>query len=161
MPNSKARFIILKIVIAVMFAAVIWKLFDLQVLKGEQYYEIANDRMTTNIVEKAPRGEILDRYGTTLVSNKVGYSVVMQKTDVKDEEFNDIIKKLVDIFYSTQCEYYDDLPISFAPYQFKFEDENEDGSVEDEREAWFKNNSHLGKGIEENMSADQIMQAYK
>ena len=85
----------------------------------------------------------------------------MQKTDVKDEEFNDIIKKLVDIFYSTQCEYYDDLPISFAPYQFKFEDENEDGSVEDEREAWFKNNSHLGKGIEENMSADQIMQAYK
>ena len=35
----------------------------------------------------------------------------------------------------------------------KFEDENEDGSVEDEREAWFKNNSHLGKGIEENMSA--------
>lgn len=28
MPNSKARFIILKIVIAVMFAAVIWKLFD-------------------------------------------------------------------------------------------------------------------------------------
>lgn len=107
MPNSKARFIILKIVIAVMFAAVIWKLFDLQVLKGEQYYEIANDRMTTNIVEKAPRGEILDRYGTTLVSNKVGYSVVMQKTDVKDEEFNDIIKKLVDIFYSTQCEYYD------------------------------------------------------
>ena len=56
MPNSKARFIILKIVIAVMFAAVIWKLFDLQVLKGEQYYEIANDRMTTNIVEKAPRG---------------------------------------------------------------------------------------------------------
>ena len=36
MPNSKARFIILKIVIAVMFAAVIWKLFDLQVLKGEQ-----------------------------------------------------------------------------------------------------------------------------
>ena len=161
MPNSKARFIILKIVIAVMFAALIWKLFDLQVLKGEQYYEIANDRMTTNIVEKAPRGEILDRYGTTLVSNKVGYSVVMQKTDVKDEEFNDIIKKLVDIFYSTQCEYYDDLPISFAPYQFKFEDENEDGSVEDEREAWFKNNSHLGKGIEENMSADQIMQAYK
>ena len=60
MPNSKARFIILKIVIAVMFAAVIWKLFDLQVLKGEQYYEIANDRMTTNIVEKAPRGEILE-----------------------------------------------------------------------------------------------------
>ena len=68
MPNSKARFIILKIVIAVMFAAVIWKLFDLQVLKGEQYYEIANDRMTTNIVEKAP----VNYYVTAVVSTLTG-----------------------------------------------------------------------------------------
>ena len=30
MPNSKARFIILKIVIAVMFAAGVWKLFCFQ-----------------------------------------------------------------------------------------------------------------------------------
>lgn len=161
MPNSKVRFIILKIMIVIMMVAIVWKLFDLQILKGEQYLQIANDRMTTNIVEKAPRGEILDRYGTRLVSNKVGYSVVMQKTDINDEEQNDIIKKLVDVLYSTQSEYYDDLPISFAPYQFQFEDENEDGSVEDEREAWFKNNKHLGKGIEENMSADMIMQEYK
>ena len=42
MPNSKARFIILKIVIAVMFAAVIWKLFDLQVLKGCLLYTSRN-----------------------------------------------------------------------------------------------------------------------
>ena len=83
MPNSKARFIILKIVIAVMFAAVIWKLFDLQVLKGEQYYEIANDRMTTNIVEKAPRGEILDRYGTTLVSTKSVILLLCRKPMLK------------------------------------------------------------------------------
>ena len=66
-----------------MFAAVIWKLFDLQVLKGEQYYEIANDRMTTNIVEKAPRGEILDRYGTTLVSNKVVILLLCRKPMLK------------------------------------------------------------------------------
>ena len=79
MPNSKARFVILKIIIALMFAAVAWKLFDLQIMKGDQYAQIATDRLTTNIVEKAPRGEILDRYGTRLVSNKVGYSVVMQK----------------------------------------------------------------------------------
>lgn len=161
MPNSKARFIILKLILAVMLAAVAWKLFDLQILKGEQYFEVANDRLTTNIVERAPRGEILDRYGTRLVSNKVGYSVVMQKTDMKDEELNDVIKKLVDVLYSNQCDYYDNLPISFAPYQFSFEDENEDGSIEDERSAWFENNSHLGNGIEENMTADQIMQYYK
>lgn len=161
MPNSKARFIILKLIIALMFVAVIWKLFDLQILKGEQYYEVANDRLTTNIVEKAPRGEIMDKYGTTLVSNKVGYSVVMQKTDLKDEEFNDVIKKLVDVLYSNQCEYYDNLPISFAPYKFQFEDENEDGSIVDEREAWFANDIRLDKNIDPNMSADEFMQKYK
>ena len=161
MPNSKARFFILKLIIAFMVAAVGWKLFDLQILKGEQYHEIANNRLITNVVEKAPRGEILDRYGTKLVSNKVGYSVVMQKTDMGDEEFNDVIKKLVDILYLNGCAYYDDLPISFAPYQFQFTDENENGTTEDERMAWFENNRYLGKGIDEYMSASQIMQVYK
>ncbi|MGN0107195.1 MAG: penicillin-binding transpeptidase domain-containing protein [Hominilimicola sp.] len=159
MPNSKARFVILKIIIALMFAAVAWKLFDLQIMKGDQYAEIANNRLTTNIVEKAPRGEILDRYGTRLVSNKVGYSVIMQKTDMKDEEFNDVINELVGVLYANNCEYYDDLPISFAPYVFQFEDENEDGSVDDERGKWFENNEK--NGVNEGMTADEIMQVLK
>ncbi len=159
MPNSKLRFIILKLVIAIMFAAVVWKLFDLQIIKGDQYNEVANTRLTTNIVEKAPRGEILDRYGTKLVSNKVGYSVVMQKTEMSDAELNDVIKNVVDVLYSNQCDYYDNLPISFAPYSFQFEDENEDGSTDDEREAWFKANKR--SDINENMPADEIMKVYK
>ena len=159
MPNSKARFVILKIIIVLMFAAVAWKLFDLQIMKGDQYAEIANDRLTTNIVEKAPRGEILDRYGTRLVSNKVGYSVMMQKTDMKDEELNDVINELVGVLYANNCEYYDDLPISFAPYGFQFEDENEDGSTDDERSKWFENNKK--NGVSEEMTADQIMQTLK
>ena len=43
----------------------------------------ANDRMTTNIVEKAPRGEILDRYGTTLVSNKSVILLLCRKPMLK------------------------------------------------------------------------------
>ena len=158
MPNSKARFIILKILIVFMFAAICWKLFDLQIVKGSQYKEIANNRLITNIVEKAPRGEILDRYGTRLVSNKVGYSVVMQKTDLTDEELNDVITKLVGVLYSNGCEYYDNLPISFAPYTYQFVDENQDGSIDDERAAWYKNNKAK---ITETTSADEAMRIYK
>lgn len=158
MPNSKARFIILKILIVFMFAAICWKLFDLQIVKGSQYKEIANNRLITNIVEKAPRGEILDRYGTRLVSNKVGYSVVMQKTDLTDEELNDVITKLVGVLYSNGCEYYDNLPISFAPYTYQFVDENQDGSIDDERAAWYKNNKAK---ITETISADEAMRIYK
>lgn len=158
MPNSKLRFFILKIVMVIMMAAVVWKLFDLQIIKGDQYQEVADNRMTTNIVAKAPRGEILDKYGTKLVSNKVGYSVVMQKTDISDAEFNDIIKNLVDVLYSNQCEYFDNLPITFAPYAFEFEDENDDGSTQDERDAWFKKHSKI---VNDKMSAEQVVQEYK
>lgn len=161
MPNSKARFIVIKIIVAIMCAAVIFKLFDLQVMKGEQYLEVATSRLTTNIVEKAPRGEILDRYGTALVTNKVGYSVVMQKTDMSDEELNETIKKLVDILYLNHVEYYDSLPISFAPYTFEFEDTDEDGSVEREWSEWFKNNKYTGKKIDQTMNADSVIKAYK
>lgn len=159
MPNCKARFLILNLIIGLMFCAVMWKLFDLQLVKGDQYATIAKDRLTTNIVAKAPRGEILDRYGTRLVSNKIGYSVVMQKTDLQDGEFNDIIKKLVDVLYMNNCSYYDNLPISFAPYSFEFDDENADGSTEDERAAWFSSNAE--KDITDSMSAYEVMQLLK
>lgn len=161
MPNSKARLIVLKIVIAIMLAAVLFKLFDLQVMKGEQYLEVATSRLTTNIVEKAPRGEILDRYGSALVTNKVGYSIVMQKTGMSDDELNDMIKKLVDILYINNVEYYDSLPISFAPYNYEFEDTDEDGSVEREWTEWFEGNKYNGKNIDQTMSAEAVINAYK
>ena len=159
MPNSKIRFVILKLIIVLMFAAIVWKLFDIQVIKGDQYGEIANNRLTTNIVEKAPRGEILDRYGTRLVSNKVGYSVIIQKTNMQDEEFNNVLNELVGILYMNNCDYYDDLPISFAAYTYRFEDENEDGSIEDERIAWFEREKAYD--ITEDMSAETVMQILK
>lgn len=158
MPNSKLRFIILKILMMLMLLALVWKLFDLQIVKGSQYKEIANNRLTTNIVEKAPRGEILDRYGTRLVSNKVGYSVVMQKTSMPDEELNEVIIRLVDVLYANGCEYYDNLPISFAPYKYQFTDDNQDGSTDDERVSWYKNNK---AGITEATSADNAIEVYK
>lgn len=159
MPNVKARFVILKILMAIMLALIVWKLFDLQIIKGEQYATVAENRLTTNIVEKAPRGEILDRYGTRLVSNKVGYSVVMQKTNISDEEENSIIKNVIDILYSNGCEYYDDLPITFMPYGYEFKDDNNDGSTEDERNAFFEANKK--KGISDKTTAAQAVEILK
>ncbi len=161
MPNSKIRFVILKIMIVIMFAAIVWKLFDLQIIKGEQYDEIANDRLTTNVAEKAPRGEILDRYGTRLVSNKVGYSVIIQKTDMKNEEFNNVLKELIGILYANNSEYYDDLPISFAPYSYAFEDTDGDGSAENERDEWFKQSDEHDVDIDPSMSARDVMAVLK
>ena len=157
----KARIVILEVIMVIMLAAIAWKLFDLQIIKGDQYLEVATERLTTNVTEKAPRGEILDRYGVPLVTNKVGYSVVLQQAGQSDEELNAVIKRLIDVLYSEGCAYNDTLPITYEPYEFSFTDEDGDGSTENEKAAWFDNNEYTDDEITRDMSAADVVNAYK
>lgn len=158
---SKSRLFIFRIIMAAMLAAIAWKLFDLQIVKGDKYLEAATERLTTNVTEKAPRGEIYDRYGEPLVTNKVGYSVVVQQAGQTNAELNNVIKRLIDILYSENCAYNDTLPITFAPYTFVFDDEDGDGNTQNELNKWFAENQYLGKKINEGMSAEEIFNVYK
>lgn len=157
----KARFVVLKVMIVLMLAAITWKLFDLQILKGSQYLEVAANRLTTNVTEKAPRGEILDRYGVPLVTNKVGYSIVLQRAGQTNEELNAVIKQLIDVLYSENCAYNDTLPITYAPYSFTFQDEDGDGTTDSEQEEWFSSNKYIDKKIDRSMNAEAIVRAYQ
>lgn len=144
-----------------MLLAVVVKLFDLQIVNGDSYLKRASSRLTTSVVSKAARGDIMDRYGNVLVTNKTGYSVVLQKTTGGDEELNNIISKVVEILYTTGNTAIDNLPISAeGPYEFVFEDENGDGSTDDEMAEWFAGNKYIGKYLYEGMTADQVMAAY-
>ena len=158
---SKSRLFIFRIIMAAMLAAIAWKLFDLQIVKGDKYLEAATERLTTNVTEKAPRGEIYDRYGEPLVTNKVGYSVVVQQAGQTNAELNNVIKRLIDILYSENCAYNDTLPITFAPYTFVFDDEDGDGNTQNELNKWFAENQYLGKKINEGMSAEEVFNVYK
>lgn len=160
MPNSNKRFLIIKLMTLIMLAAVAYKLFDLQIINGARYNDAANDKLVSNIVAKAPRGEILDRYGEPLVTNKVGYSIVMQDVGLTNSETNEMLKTLVDIMIATGCTYYNELPISDYPYEYTFRDENGDGYDSDERADWFKKNKYLSKYISPDMSAAEVMNAF-
>ncbi len=151
---DKARFVVLKIVLVLLLAALVYKLFDLQVIKGEQYLEASTTKLSTNLVEKAPRGEILDRYGIPMVTNKVAYALTLQKTDLTDEQFNEMLLKLVDILYEQNYPYYDPLPISYAPYRFEF-------SEGQTQENWLDGNKYKDKKLTKDMSAEQVMQVYE
>lgn len=160
MPNSKARFFIIKLIMAVMLCAILYRLFSLQILQGKQYKEVADNRITINQTEKAPRGEIFDRYGVALVTNKVGYSLSIQKAGMDNVALNSVFESVTDLLKSSYCAYYDTLPISSAPYSFAFEDENNDGSTDDEAQAWFDNNvykEHKKLPIDPDMSADEVI----
>jgi penicillin-binding protein 2 len=58
-----------------LFAVLLFRLWYLQVLSGDRYLAEANDNRTREVRTPAPRGEILDRSGKVLVSNRVSLAL--------------------------------------------------------------------------------------
>lgn len=161
MGESKYRFVILKLLMLAMLVAIVVRLFSMQIIDGEYYRQTAESRLATSVVKKAPRGDILDRYGNVLVTNKSGYSVVMQKTSNDNAEINAAVGQVVEILNGTGNTVQDSLPITTdEPYEFLFEDSDGDGSTSDERETWFSSNKYLDKYITADMNAREVLDAY-
>ncbi len=154
MVDSRARIIILKIAAVLLLVILGAKLVQLQLIEGEEYYEVSQNRMSASYVEEAPRGEIYDRYGNPLVTNEVVYSLQLTKGSGDDAEFNKMLVDLVNILERAGIAHTDSLPVSDYQYVYEFEDENEDGSVDDERAAWFENNSELATS---STSAEEVI----
>ena len=58
------------------------RLVDLQLVHGQEYLERSAQFLTTTSTVSAARGEILDRYGRPMVSNKTGFSLVLLYSDL-------------------------------------------------------------------------------
>jgi penicillin-binding protein 2 len=63
---------ILGVLALVVFCALFFRLWALQVISGERYLENANNNQIRSFGVGAPRGSIVDRDGDVLVSNKAG-----------------------------------------------------------------------------------------
>ena len=158
MHNSKYRFFILKAVAVLMLAMITVRLFSMQVIDGEVYVKTAESRASTGTVTKAPRGDILDKYGRVLVTNKSGYSVRLKKTSNDNVKINEIVSEIVSILEDTENPVVNSLPITLEyPYEFEFEDRNDNDSSSDEKDNWFENNKH---NLNSDMSADDVIRAY-
>lgn len=66
----------------VAFAAILFRLWFLEVLSGDAYLKEANANRVREIKIQAPRGEILDRNGNVLVDNKTVLSLQVQPSDL-------------------------------------------------------------------------------
>lgn len=66
---------ILGVLAVVVFCALFFRLWALQVISGERYLENANNNQIRSFGVVAPRGSIVDRDGVVLVSNKPGTQV--------------------------------------------------------------------------------------
>ena len=80
--------------LAVIIVLLFLRLFDLQIINSETYLAQSKSRISAAVTVNAPRGEIMDRNGKALVSNRLGYSVMLQKVLCTDAELN---KKMLGI----------------------------------------------------------------
>ena len=91
-------------------------LYKLQIVEGEEYYNRSSETKTVERDVTAARGNILDCYGRTLVSNKECYNLKIDTNKLfANEDPNAVILELVDLVESYGDKYTDDLPISAAP----------------------------------------------
>lgn len=73
---SKRRAIALVAVVAFMFGLYSMRLFQVQIVEGEQYASIAERTSSTVIPVSASRGEILDRHMRPMAVNRTSYQVL-------------------------------------------------------------------------------------
>ena len=67
----------------------------------------------------ATRGEIFDRYGRPIATNRDGYSIVFNSAYMKKADYNSTIKALTDLLKLYECEWEDRLPMTTSlPYEF-------------------------------------------
>ena len=78
------RVAILGVLAVVVFCALFFRLWALQVISGERYLENANNNQIRSFGVIAARGSIVDRDGDVLVSNKAGTLVQIWPAALED-----------------------------------------------------------------------------
>jgi penicillin-binding protein 2 len=128
----KRRSSALVIFIVLVFGVFSIRLFQLQIVEGEKYSELASKSENIEVPIRASRGEIVDRYLTPMAVNRTSFSIIFDSaffprgsSEEQQQSQNDIILSLINLLSDAGCEWNDTLPISaINPYQFAEDKEN-------------------------------------
>lgn len=105
-----------RLVVAALAAVLLtfaWVLYDLQVVHGSYYLEQSTRKIANTETVQAARGEILDRYGRVLVSNRAGYQVTLDtKLMGNVQGRNNTVLELLEICREQGVAWSDTLPVS-------------------------------------------------
>lgn len=83
---SRSRFLILKLLLAVLFGVIAYRLVQIQVIDAHKYKELARKQYERSFVLPATRGNIFDRNGNIVVSNTAFISFAADPKIVGDRQ---------------------------------------------------------------------------
>ena len=127
---------ILILIIFVIFISVIFivRLYNLQIVNGEEYREKSKTRMLRTENVEAARGEITDRNGVVLATSKLSYNLVIYKVGITPKEQNDSIAKVIKILDKNKDNIYSTFPINEKLDGFSFSGKEEETKWKKEME---------------------------
>ncbi len=129
---------------ALLFFALGSTLYEAQIINGAYWAERSKTNISDTEQVPAARGNILDRYGRVLVSNRVTYQVTLN-TSVMGAERNGILTTLMEVAQGSGVTWEDTLPITReTPFAYTSENPFYTTST-DENGAVTKSLTRLGK----------------
>ena len=114
---------VLMLIFALIVGFYALKLYDLQIIQTEGSTSNVTT-FTTYTRVKAARGDILDRNGNALVSNRASYNLVFNYYVISDSENpNESLLKLVKLCQEQEIEYIEHFPVTQTrPFEYTLED---------------------------------------
>ena len=121
------RLLALLLVMVIVLGIYSIRLFQIQIVQGEDYAKLSSQGYRTVVSIAASRGEIVDRNQLPLVSNRTSYAVVLDynyfphgTSEEKRNEQNDCLLALAKILQEQEEQWNDSLPITVGePYVFE------------------------------------------
>ena len=150
---SKERVIAMAVLLFILLIVYFIFLYNVSIIKGEEYYSASSELQTKEETVTAARGDILDRYGRVLISNKECYNLTIDTGKLfSSEDPNGVLLELIDMVEKYGDTYVDDLPISMEP-PFEY-DPNMTEIQRTMLEAYFKDKA---KSLPENPTAVELL----
>ena len=122
--DSNIRYNLLIFAVYAIGVILLIQLFNLQIIKGDEYREQSNTRLTRESTLEAARGNIFDRTGEKLVSSKMQFDLALYKTKIDNLALNNTILNMINILEKNNDKYLDGLPIKVNPFEFTLEGES-------------------------------------
>ena len=153
---SSSRLAAFALVVVLLIALCAGTLYKLQIIEGAAYYEESQNSLTSYPSVTAARGNILDRYGRVLVSNRECYNLKISDTRLFSDEVEDpnaVILQMINLVEAAGETYTDDLPITLEP---PFEYTNMTDIQRPLLDAYLK-----AKGLDEDTTAVELMSYFR
>ena len=119
--NLSRRLRILAAILAAVLLAYSIRMADIQMVHDDYYLAQATDINTRTTKLKAPRGEILDRYGRPFATTREGYNLILNKAYLPsaNKDINNTILKVTQLLEAYGASWVDTLPLTAEmPYAF-------------------------------------------